>query len=180
KEVTPASFLSGIIPCTYSRPPIVRTYSSFNCRKIDSIRFPYSCASSNLKINSGTFRRRIRLPTSDRTNPLAFAKPTNVSLFSFSSPNTDINTVACCKSLDSSTSVTVTKPTRGSFILRLKISPISFFICSAIRFVRLFSIYYTSFNLTAHLQTFDDGDRSLKRDITIDCSDYLLHYLFCM
>ncbi|AAO04543.1 ribosome-binding factor A [Staphylococcus epidermidis ATCC 12228] len=98
-----------------------------------SILLPYSIDSSYSNVNSGIILRRIREPSSDFINPVALCKALNVLSTSLSFPNTVKYTFACERSLVSSTSVIVKKPTLGSLTLLLTMSMISCFICSPTR-----------------------------------------------
>src|SRR5438445_1212592 len=67
-------------------------------------------------------RSRIRRASSLRTNPWALPRVAMVSAFASASPRMLTKTLACRRSMLSSTSVTETKPIRGSFISRWRIA----------------------------------------------------------
>ena len=70
--------------------------------------------SSRMNKICGMNRVVSRLASRDCTNPAAFCNPVSASFPSFSDPITETYTLACCKSPEVSTRVTVMFLTRGS------------------------------------------------------------------
>src|SRR3972149_6634256 len=95
------------------------------CSMISITRAAFSSESSSLNTISGVNLILILLPNSPFTKPDALLSPFIVSACVFSSPYTLTNTFACRRSSLTSTDVTVTNPTRGSFNFRAIISAIS-------------------------------------------------------
>src|SRR5690606_33508700 len=88
-------------------------------RRSSKMRAPRAMDSSGLMWISGVWRRRIRWPISVRIYPVARVNASMVRALASSSPSTLTKIFTWRRSPDTSTSATVTNPTRGSLSLRM-------------------------------------------------------------